>query len=72
MVCPIGGERFEALETTHYSTMGSRPDGRPYTYWYMPLPIPTCPTNGLVVFMPFDAAQIEALTPLIARPDIAT
>lgn len=69
MTCPIGGERFEALVTSHYSTHGSRPDGMPGTYWYMPLPIPECPSNGLVVFEQFTPEQIAALTPLIASPD---
>lgn len=69
MTCPIGGERFDALATTMYSTYGGRPDGRPDTYWYMPLPIPECPSNGLVIFDEFTPEQIAALTPLIASPD---
>jgi hypothetical protein len=69
MTCPIGGERFEALATSMYSTYGGRPDGRPDTYWYMPLPIPECPSNGLVIFEEFTPEQIAALTPLIASPD---
>lgn len=68
-VCPIGGEKFTALESTHYSTYGQRPDGRPYSYWFMPLPIPTCPGNGLVLFDDFDAATIAKLEPLIASPE---
>lgn len=69
MTCPIGGERFEALVTGHYSTRGARPDGRPRSYWYMPLPLPECPSNGLVIFGDFTPEQIAALTPLIASPD---
>jgi len=67
--CPVGGERFEALVTSHYSTHGARPDGMPGTYWYMPLPLPECPSNGLVVFEQFTPAQIASLTILIASPD---
>ena len=39
MTCPIGGERFEVLETDDYVTSGSRPDGRENTFWYAPLPL---------------------------------
>jgi hypothetical protein len=69
MTCPIGGERFEALVTSHYGTSGARPDGRPGTYWYMPLPLPECPSNGLVIFDEFTPEQIAALTPLITSVD---
>lgn len=69
MTCPVGGERFEALATSMYSTYGSRPDGMPRTYWVMPLPIPECPSNGLVVFQSFTPDQIAALTRLIASAD---
>ena len=34
MTCPVGGERFEAFITGIYSTSGSRPDGREYSYWF--------------------------------------
>jgi hypothetical protein len=69
MTCPIGGERFEALVTNHYSTHGGRPDGRPNSYWYIPLPIPECPSNRLVLFDDFTPAQITILTPLIASDE---
>ncbi len=69
MTCPVGGERFEALVTDVYTTHGGRPDGRPNTYWYMPLPLPECPSNGLVIFAEFTPAQIAVLTRLIATPD---
>lgn len=69
MTCPIGGERFEALVTNMYSTYGGRPDGRPDSYWFIPLPIPECPSNGLVLFEDFTPAQIALLTPLIASDE---
>lgn len=66
ITCPIGGERFEALMTTSYSTTGRRPDGKPYSYWPLPIAIPVCPSNGLVVFQDFTPEQIATLKPLIA------
>ncbi|WP_114954438.1 hypothetical protein [Sphingosinicella terrae] len=66
MTCPVGGESFEALQSSHYSTTGRRPDGRPHSYWYMPLPIPECPSNGLVVFRDFSPEEVGTLESLIA------
>jgi hypothetical protein len=66
MTCPVGGEHFRALVTASYSIMGARPDGRPDTYWFMPLPIPECPSNGLVMFSDFTPAELAALAPLVA------
>lgn len=68
MTCPVGGEPFTALQTNSYSTIGARPDGRAYTYWYSPLPLPVCPTNQLVVFDAFSAAEVARLTVVIATP----
>jgi hypothetical protein len=69
MTCPIGGERFEAMVTGDYITLGSRPDGRAITFMFAPWPLPECPSNGLVVFREFTPEQIAALTPLIASPE---
>ncbi len=69
MACPIGGERFEALVTEHYSSFGSRPDGREHTYWYSPLPIPECPSNGLLLFDEFTPDQLAVLPSLIASDE---
>ena len=72
MTCPIGGERFEALVTNHYSTFGARPDGKPLSYWFVPLPLPECPSNGFVVFDDFTPEQIAALTPLVGSAEYRT
>lgn len=69
MICPIGGESFQALVFSHYSTFGMRPDGKPNASWLMPLPIPECPSNGLVLLRDFDAATVAKLKPLIASPE---
>lgn len=71
MTCPVGGETFAPYRATHYSTYGQRPDGRPYSYMPMPLPIPECPTNKLVVFDDFTSAEVETLAALIAGSDYA-
>lgn len=69
MICPVGGERFEALVASHYSTFGERPDGKPFASWLMPLPIPECPSNGLVLLEPYDERAVATLTPLIASQE---
>lgn len=69
MTCPVGGEKFTHVGTTSYSTFGSRPDGKPYGSWFFPLPLPECPTNGLVIFDEFTPEQLAKLPALIAEPD---
>jgi tetratricopeptide (TPR) repeat protein len=61
MTCPVGGERFSAWQATSYTTMGMRPDGRPYSYLPFPLPIPECPTNKLILFDKFADAEVAKL-----------
>lgn len=67
--CPVGGETFEAWRSGTYSTYGSRPDGKPYSYMPFPFPLPECPSNRLVVFDDFTPADVAKLTTLIAAPD---
>lgn len=69
MTCPVGGETFEAWRSGTYSTYGSRPDGKPYSYMPFPFPLPECPSNRLVVFDDFTPADVAKLTTLIATPD---
>ncbi|MBV9931197.1 MAG: hypothetical protein JO013_09665 [Alphaproteobacteria bacterium] len=69
MTCPVGGEKFTALVTDMFSSYGERPDGRRYTYWLMPLPLPECPSNKLVLFQAFTDAEAARLAPLIASPE---
>lgn len=69
MICAIGGERFIHTTTGSYSTMGSRPDGKPYGSWEFPLEQPECPGNRLIMYKDFDADELRRLTDLIARPE---
>lgn len=71
MTCPVGGESFSAWQANMFSTYGSRPDGRPYSYLPFPLPVPECPSNHLVVFDTFSDAEVAALAKLIVTPAYA-
>lgn len=47
--CPVGGEKFEALQLSTHSTFGRHLDWEPVSYMRFPVPIPVCPTNGFVM-----------------------
>jgi len=66
--CPLGGQEFSHTTTASYSTFGSRPDGKPYANWLLPLMLPICPVNGLVVYRDFSEAEVARLADLIATP----
>ncbi len=69
LVCPIGGEEFVYVSTASHTTYGERPDGKPYGSWIFPMPMPECPTNKLVLYRNFEAAEIATLTELIESAD---
>ncbi|MFT4254124.1 MAG: hypothetical protein QM608_16775, partial [Caulobacter sp.] len=69
MKCAVGGESFTHVGTASYSTWGRRPDGKPYGSWEFPMPIPTCPGNGLVMYREFSAPEIKRLETLIASDE---
>lgn len=69
MTCPVGGENFSSFSPGAWSTYGERPDGKQYSYLPLPFPVPECPTNKLVVFSQFTAAEIEALSKIIATEE---
>lgn len=69
MVCPLGGKKYKGWTTSHYSTFGARPDGKPYGSWVFPLPLPECPDNGLVAYREFDNAALAMLEPLVATAE---
>lgn len=71
MTCPVGGETFDFVATASYSTWGARPDGKPYGSWVFPLPLPECPTNGLVVYKDFSTQELQKLPGLLATADYA-
>lgn len=68
VTCPVGGERFAAVTTLMYSTMGRRPDEKPYSDVSFPRPMPECPGNGLVLFASFSPIETEQLGKWIATP----
>ena len=69
VTCPVGGETFDAWRSGTYSTYGSRPDGKPYSYMPFPFPLPECPSNRLVIFDDYTPAEVAKLTTLIVTPD---
>lgn len=69
MTCPVGGERFSAWRSGSYSTYGSRPDGKPFSYMTFPFPLPECPSNKLIVFDDFKPDEVKALATLIETPE---
>ena len=66
MTCPLGGQRFLTEGAASYSIYRERPDGRLYTNWISPRPIPECPHNNLLLYRPFDAREIPRLAELVA------
>ncbi|WP_242096509.1 hypothetical protein [Sphingomonas sp. CROZ-RG-20F-R02-07] len=72
MTCPVGGARFEAVTTPVYSTMGRRPDEKPYSDVPFPRPIAECPDNGLVIFADYSPDEIRQLATWIATPTYQT
>lgn len=65
LTCPVGGEEFSHTSTASFSTWGSRPDGKPYGSWVIPMPLPECPSNRLVMFREFEEEEIEKLSALV-------
>jgi len=66
MKCPVGGETFVHAPGIASAPVGMRPDGKPYGAGMYPAKLPECPSNGLVLYKDYDAAEIEKLTPLVA------
>lgn len=66
MTCPIGGTSFTFATTASLTTLGERPDGKPYGSFVFPSPLPECPENGLVLYKDYDAEEVARLEPLVA------
>lgn len=68
MTCPVGGAKFDFQfqPIGRPVVAGERPDGRPVGGIKLPLPLPECPDNGLVLYKEYDAGEVAKLEPLIA------
>ena len=64
-VCPVGGEKFTFMAMMSNTTWGTLPDGMPLGTGPYPVPLAQCPTNGLVLFRDFDAAEIQKLSSIV-------
>lgn len=73
MTCPVGGAVFWSNHTaSSYSTYGSRPDGKAFTNWVSPPPLPECRDNNLPVFADdFSDNEIRELASIIVTPEYA-
>jgi hypothetical protein len=67
--CPVGGEKFNALEVGSSTSWGQRPDGR--DYGTLPIwPLKVCPKNGFVIFDDvFSSEELRQLTDAVNSPD---
>ncbi len=67
--CPVGGEKFMALEVGSSTSWGQRPDGR--DYGTLPIwPLKVCPKNGFVIFDDvFSSEELRQLTHAVNSPD---
>ncbi|MBP7370537.1 MAG: hypothetical protein KA902_03775, partial [Arenimonas sp.] len=50
LICPIGGEKFEAVLAGSGTSFGNYLDLKPYGPTPAPWPIAKCPSNGFVIF----------------------
>ena len=64
--CPIDGEEFEATVAFSGTSFGQRLDFKKLGPIYQPWPVPTCPSNGFVMFKPkFSDEELSQLRPFI-------
>lgn len=64
--CPVGGAAFEYRAGTAGTSIGERPDGRPYSNVAVPMPLPECPDNHLVLYKDYEPEEVAKLEPLIS------
>jgi hypothetical protein len=64
MTCPIGGVSFDYVVPVGAPPLGERPDGKPYGT-VAPMPLPECPTNGLVLYKDYTPEEVAKLEPLV-------
>ncbi|MBV8688085.1 MAG: hypothetical protein JOZ90_00550 [Alphaproteobacteria bacterium] len=65
MTCPVGGASFQyPVPARPGPTVGERPDGKPYGP-ALPLPLPECPDNGLVMYKDYTPDEAAKLAPLV-------
>ena len=64
--CPVGGAEFDYRTPAAPVSMGERPDGKPYAAVALPMPLPECPDNRLVLYKNYEPEEVAKLEPLIA------
>lgn len=63
--CPVGGKKFKENVRVAWTDYGPRPDGRQFTNYVSPQPIPECPDNHLLMVRDFTEDEVKRLKPLI-------
>lgn len=64
--CPIGGEKYTALQLGTHSTYGSYLDLTRVSYLKFPIAVPVCPSNGFVDFKEdYTPAELQAFKTVI-------
>ena len=65
-ICPLGGEKFNALYLGTHSYYGVHLDLEPDSYMRFPVPIPVCPSNGFVMAEPeYTDTRLEILKSVV-------
>lgn len=59
--CPLGGEKFEIVETMSCTTMGRTMSFRQLTSCDFVTKLPVCPSNGLPLYQEFSEQELEQL-----------
>ena len=68
--CPIGNESFESLSLGTHSKFGVYLDWKPVSYMDFPVPLPVCPSNGLVMTKEnYTATELKTLSAIIMAND---
>lgn len=67
LVCPIGGEKFNAMLAGSGTSFGKFLDFKPYGPIAAPWPLAKCPSNGFVMFQnKFSEPELERLDTFVA------
>lgn len=65
--CPLGGEKYSALQLGTHSTFGSNLDLSRISYLTFPIAVPVCPGNGFVDYKSdYTPAELETFGTVIA------
>ncbi|MET1413812.1 hypothetical protein ABVF61_16190 [Roseibium sp. HPY-6] len=67
--CPLGGEKFEIVETMMCTIMGRTMSFRQVTTCEFVTKLPVCPSNGLPLYREFSERELEQLGKFVETED---